>query len=117
VFRPAAPRSQVVSPGEFVFAVAFLEHDHRYGQCAGLLAAGATLKWVFDPDLEKMRAGKDYFTDKAPLTTAEQLCQARQTAAESGRKFAVYFRERFHNEAALHATDLVANGAIGKSSR
>lgn len=61
-----------------------------------------------------MRAGKDYFTDKAPLTTLEQLAAARQAVRQTGRKYAVYFSERLHNEAAMHATDLIARGAIGR---
>ena len=33
-----------------------------------------------------MQAGKDYFTDKAPLTTLEQLEDVKRTIAETGRK-------------------------------
>src|SRR5258708_29821379 len=40
-------RSPVVKPGEFAFAAAHLEHGHIYGQCNGLLEAGAELKWVY----------------------------------------------------------------------
>ncbi len=61
-----------------------------------------------------MQAGKDYFTDKAPFTTLDQLAEARRVAAATGRKYAVYYSERIHNEAAMHATDLVARGAIGR---
>ena len=43
-----------------------------------------------------MDAGKDYFTDKAPFTTLEQLAQARETVVRTGRKFAVYYSERLH---------------------
>jgi predicted dehydrogenase len=46
----------VVAPGEFVFAAAFLEHGHIYGQCNGLIEAGAQLKWVYDPDPQKVEA-------------------------------------------------------------
>ncbi len=61
-----------------------------------------------------MRAGKDYFTDKAPLTTLDQLAEARRVVAETGRKFAVYYSERLHVECAVHAGELVAAGAIGR---
>ena len=33
-----------------------------------------------------MEAGKDYFTDKAPFTTLEQLSQAKTVVARTGRK-------------------------------
>lgn len=158
-YAPQGKPRPVVQPGEFVFAAAFLEHGHIYGQCNGLLEAGGELRWVYDPDPQKvaafvqrypgtraarsldeilddpdvqlvaaaavpcdrgpigvrvMRAGKDYFTDKTPFTTLEQLATARQVVAETGRKYAVYFSERLHVESAMHATDLVRDGAIGR---
>lgn len=149
----------VAAPGEFIFAAAFLEHAHLFGQCDALVGAGATLGWVFDPDPQKaaalharhpqaklartfdeilddpavrlvtaaavpcercaiglrvLRSGKDYFTDKAPFTSLAQLDEARRVVADTGRKYAVYYSERLHNEAALHATHLIAHGVIGK---
>ena len=61
-----------------------------------------------------MEAGKDYFTDKAPLTTLPQLEQAKAVVAKTGRKFMVYYSERLTNESAMFATDLVQQGAIGR---
>src|SRR5262249_30714109 len=61
-----------------------------------------------------MEAGKDYFTDKAPLTTLPQLEQAKATVAKTRRKFMVYYSERLTNESAMFATDLVQQGAIGR---
>ena len=61
-----------------------------------------------------MRAGKDYFTDKCPFTTLAQLESARATAAETGRKFMVYYGERLHNEAIIRAGQLIHDGAIGR---
>jgi len=61
-----------------------------------------------------MRAGKDYFTDKAPFTTLRQLDEARRVVAETGRKYAVYFSERLHVECAIHAGFLVETGVIGR---
>ncbi len=158
-YAPQGKPSPVVQPGEFAFAAAFLEHGHIYGQCNGLIEAGAELKWVYDPDARKveafrarfphvrvaasfdeilgdgavklvaaaavpsergpiglrvMDAGKDYFTDKTPFTSLAQLDDAKSAVARTGRKYAVYFSERLHVEAAMHATDLVAGGAIGR---
>lgn len=61
-----------------------------------------------------MQYGKDYFTDKAPFTSLEQLAQARAVVRQTGRKYAVYYSERLHNEAAVRAGDLIAAGAIGR---
>src|SRR5215204_4071647 len=41
-----------------------------------------------------MRAGKDYFTDKAPFTTLEQLAEASRAVTETGHKYMVYYSER-----------------------
>ena len=64
--------------------------------------------------LEVLRAGKDYFTDKSPFTTPDQLAEARTVVAETGQKYLCYFSERLHNEASWHAGELIAQGAIGR---
>jgi predicted dehydrogenase len=64
--------------------------------------------------LRVMDAGKDYFTDKAPLTTLEQLAAARAAVVRTGRKYAVYYSERIHVETAVFASQLIEAGAIGK---
>ncbi len=157
-YAPKGKPSPVVKPGEFVIAAIGLDHGHIYGMCNGLTEAGATLKWVYDPDPEKvkafcrafpevqaaeseaqvlkdpevrlvcgatvtsercalglraMNAGKDYFTDKAPLTTLEQLAAAKETVKETRKKYMVYYSERLHVEAAVYAGQLIAEGAIG----
>ncbi len=61
-----------------------------------------------------MRAGKDYFTDKTPFTTLEQLAEARKTVELTQRKYAVYYSERLHVECAVFASQLLAEGAIGR---
>ncbi|MEM6885737.1 MAG: Gfo/Idh/MocA family oxidoreductase [Verrucomicrobiota bacterium] len=151
---------QVVESGEFVFAASHLDHGHIFGQVNGLLEAGGTLKWVYEPDPEKrqkfmetypdsgvqavnsleqiledsevklvaaaavpsergplgcqvMQAGKDYFTDKCPFTSLEQLEQTRKVVSETGQKYLVYYSERVHVEAAWYADELIQGGAIG----
>jgi predicted dehydrogenase len=64
--------------------------------------------------LRVMAAGKDYFTDKAPFTTLEQLESARAMVKETGRKYAVYYCERLHSESAIYAGQLIEQGAIGR---
>ncbi|MDF7807345.1 Gfo/Idh/MocA family oxidoreductase [Pontiellaceae bacterium B12219] len=158
-YAPTAKMDNVVEPGEFIFASAFLDHGHIYGQTNGLKDAGATLKWVYDPDpkritdfLEKnpeaqvaesyeqilndpevqlvcsaaipsqrarigfqaLEAGKDYFTDKSPFTTIEQLETARKLVKETGKKYMVYYSERLHNEAGMAAGKQIADGAVGR---
>lgn len=61
-----------------------------------------------------MAAGKDYFTDKTPFTTLEQLADARATVAATGRKYLVYYCERLHVECAVLAGRMVADGVLGR---
>jgi predicted dehydrogenase len=64
--------------------------------------------------LRTMRHGKDYFVDKPPLTTLDQLDDVKKAVTETGRKYAVYYSERLHVESAVFAGQLVEEGAIGR---
>ncbi|MGP5387672.1 Gfo/Idh/MocA family protein [Brachybacterium tyrofermentans] len=158
-YAPAAMPKPVVEPGEFVFAVMHLDHGHIGGMTQGLIGAGGTPKWVYDPQPERatafaeqfpgvkiagseeeiladdevllvaaaavpadraalgirvMEAGKDYFTDKTPLTTLDQLAEAKAAVERTGRKYMVYYSERLHVEAAVLAGQYIDRGAIGE---
>ena len=151
-YAPKGKAQPVVKPGEFIFSAAHLDHGHIYGMTNGLLEAGGTLKYVYDPDPKKveafvkaypqvkvarseeellndketnmvcgaaitnercalglraMQAGKDYFTDKAPFTTLEQLDSAKKMVAQTGKKYMVYYGERLHVEGAVLAEVLI----------
>jgi predicted dehydrogenase len=79
-----------------------------------LAAAAAVTSERCSLGLRVMSAGKDYFTDKAPLTTLDQLEKARAAVKETGKKYMCYFSERLHVESAVYAGDLIAQGAIGR---
>lgn len=157
-YAPKGKPNAVVSKGEFVFSVAGLNHGHIYGITNGLLEAGATIKYVYDDDKERldkylktfpdaipcgnldrilgddetklvagacitseradlgikvMEAGKDYFTDKAPFTTLEQIERVKKTIEKTHRKYLVYYSELIHVESAVYAKQLVDDGVIG----
>ncbi len=61
-----------------------------------------------------MTSGKHYFTDKAPLTTLQQLVEVKNAVAQTGKKFAVCYSERLQVEAAVYAGQLIERGVIGK---
>jgi predicted dehydrogenase len=61
-YAPVGKPQPVVAAGEFVIAAAALDHGHIYGMCNGLIEAGATLKWVYDPDPAKV----DKFVQQYP---------------------------------------------------
>ena len=158
-YAPQGKPAPVVKPGEFPFAAVALDHGHIFGQCNGLIEAGGELRYVYDPDPDKvtnflktypqaqavdrletilddpairlvaaaavpcdrgplgvrvMQAGKDYFSDKAPFTSLEQLDEARKAVAATGQKYMVYYSERLHVECAIFAGQLIAEGAIGR---
>ena len=55
-WAPEKKPGPVVGPGEFVFSAMGLDHGHINGMTGGLKAAGATLKYVWDPDPAKVAA-------------------------------------------------------------
>ncbi|UUZ79592.1 Gfo/Idh/MocA family oxidoreductase [Paenibacillus sp. P26] len=79
-----------------------------------LVAAAAVPSERCALGLRVMDAGKDYFTDKTPFTTLEQLESARAKVKETGKKYMVYYSERLHVESAIFAGQLVEQGAIGR---
>ena len=52
-YAPQGKPKPVCKGNEFIFAAVALDHGHIFGMCNGLIEAGATLKYVFDPDSEK----------------------------------------------------------------
>jgi predicted dehydrogenase len=79
-----------------------------------LVAAAAVPSERAALGINVMRAGKNYFTDKAPFTELAQLSKARAVVAETGCKYMVYYSERLHVECAVFAGDLIQQGAIGR---
>jgi len=64
--------------------------------------------------LRAMAHGKDVMSDKPGFTTLEQLAQARQAQAATGRIYSVCFSERFENRATVRAEALARSGALGR---
>lgn len=79
-----------------------------------LVAAAAITNLRGPLGCDVMRAGKDYFTDKAPFTTLAQLAEAKKVVADTKQKYTVYFSERLHVECAIAAGDMIEQGRIGR---
>ena len=79
-----------------------------------LIASASIPNERADIGLQAMEHGKDYFTDKPPCTTMEQVKAIRECVKRTGRKYFVYYSERLHVEGTLYAQKLVEEGAIGK---
>lgn len=103
-FRRRFPQAQVARS----------ENEVLNDPAVHLVASAAVTSERCAIGLRAMEAGKDYFADKAPLTTLDQLGQARAAVERTGRKYAVYYSERIHVEAAVFAEQLVERGAIGR---
>ena len=61
-----------------------------------------------------MKAGKDFLSDKPGLTSLNDLAWVRATIAETKRIFAILYSERLEVRSAVHAGELIRQGAIGK---
>jgi predicted dehydrogenase len=61
-----------------------------------------------------MKAGKDFLADKPGITTLADLALVRKTIAETKRIYAILYSERLEVRAAVHAGELIKQGAIGK---
>lgn len=70
---PKGKPEPVVKEGEFVIAAIGLDHGHIYGMANGCVEAGATLKWVYDKDPEKMRSFKETYPDVKLAESKEQI--------------------------------------------
>lgn len=71
-YAPKGKPNPVVKEGEFQVGVTALDHGHINGMCNGLIEAGATLKWVYDPNPEKVEEFLGMFPN---VQVAESLAQ------------------------------------------
>ena len=79
-FAPVGKPAPVVEKGEFVFAAAALDHGHIYGQCNGLIEAGGELRYVHDPDPEKVAKFCQTFPSAKPLPSIDALLDHQDIA-------------------------------------
>ncbi|GGG07062.1 oxidoreductase [Paenibacillus albidus] len=59
----------------FTFAVIALDHIHIYGMCGGLTEAGATMKWVYDPDPHKVSSFLKNFPQAKVARSIEEILE------------------------------------------
>ena len=80
----------------------------------GLVCCAAVPDVRADIGVQVVEAGKHFLSDKPPFTDHSQLARARDAVQRTQRIWAVYFCERLHNEAAVHAGAVIRDGAIGQ---
>ena len=64
--------------------------------------------------VRSMEAGRDFFVDKAPVITKEQLAAVREASERTGKKLFVYYSEYIAVEASVFAKQLIDRGVIGR---
>jgi predicted dehydrogenase len=74
-YAPKGKPQPVCRPGEFKFAAVALDHGHIYGQCNGLIEAGAELGWVFDPDPRKIDTFRKSFPQAKAAQSLDQVLE------------------------------------------
>jgi predicted dehydrogenase len=72
-YAPKGKPQPVVKKNDFKIAAVALEHGHIYGMCNGLVEAGATLKWVYDADAQKVTEFQKRFPDAKIAESLEQI--------------------------------------------
>lgn len=83
-YAPKGKPQPVVSPGEFVFSAAHLDHGHIYGMTNALLEAGGTLKYVYDPDPAKVAQFVKTYPQAIPARSEEEVLQDKDTRLVCG---------------------------------
>ena len=83
-YAPKGKPQPVVKPGEFVFSAVRLDHGHIYGMCNGLTEAGATLKYVWDPDPAKVAAFLKAFPQARAARSEEEALADPETHLIAG---------------------------------
>ena len=90
-YAPQSISKPVVKPGEFCFAVAYMDHGHIFGQTNGLLEAGGTLLAAYEPSAEKRadfvaRYGEMEFADEFSQLLDDPRIQLIASAAIPNRR-------------------------------
>jgi len=72
-YAPKGKPRAVCGRGEFVFAAAALDHGHIFGMCNGLIEAGGSLKYSYDPDPKKVEEFRGKYPGVAAASCLEEI--------------------------------------------
>lgn len=78
-YAPKLRPAPVARPGEFVFSAMRLDHGHITGMCDALIQAGATLKYVYDPDPQKMANFQKAFPQAIAARCEAEVLEDKET--------------------------------------
>ena len=74
-YAPKGKINRVVEQGEFNVGVTALDHGHINGMTNGLIEAGATIKYVYDPSEEKINEYLEQFPDVEVVDSLETILE------------------------------------------
>lgn len=72
-YLPRLLAEPLATSDEFIFSATHLDHPHIYDQCRGLIAAGASLRWVHDPRPERVAAFRREFLQARPARSLDEI--------------------------------------------
>ncbi len=72
-YAPKGNAKPVVEKGAFPIAAVGLDHGHIYGMSNGLTEAGATLKWVYDPDADRVQKFIETYPEVRAAASKQQV--------------------------------------------
>lgn len=78
-YAPVGKPVPVCRKGEFIISAIALDHGHIYGQCNGLIEAGAKLKYVYDPDPGKIKQFCKSYPQAIPAESMQQVLDDPET--------------------------------------
>lgn len=102
-YAPSGKSRPVCENGDFVIAATALDHGHIYGMCNGLIEAGATLKYVYDPDREKVKAFIKTYPWVKEASSEEEILNSKEiklvaAAAVTSERCALGLKVLEHNK-------------------
>ena len=74
-YPPPGRRQPVVGPGQFRVAAMHLDHGHIYGQCQGLVEAGAEIVAVHDPDPVRVARFRERFPEARAVADSRAILE------------------------------------------
>jgi len=83
-YAPINRARRVCQEGEFVFSAIGLDHGHVFGMTDALINAGATLKYVYDPDPQKIGLFQLRFPDVRVASSYEEVLEDGETQLIAG---------------------------------
>lgn len=74
-YAPKGKSNIVVEPGQFQVGIGALDHGHIYGMSNGLKEAGATIKYVYDKDPEKIKEYQKTFPEAQAVDSIDVILE------------------------------------------